>query len=81
MNERLEDAKKAMMTIAANRTLTDGFLSTTMCLVESTLNSIPLISVRDDPENLDDSTQNNFLPVRTATSSKLDAERIQICEE
>ena len=69
--------KKAMMAIVGNRTLTDDVLTTTMCLVEQILNSRPLTSVSDDPEDLEASTPNHFLLGRAspATSFIPDAQR------
>ena len=46
--------------IVENRSLTDEVLSTTMCLVEQTLNSRPLTAVSDDPEDLTALTPNHF---------------------
>ena len=45
--------KKAMMAIVGNRTLKDDVLSRTMCVGEQILNSRPLTSVSDDPEDLE----------------------------
>ena len=50
-----------MMALVGNRTLTDDVLSTTMCLVEQILNSRPLTSVSDDPEDLEALTPNHLL--------------------
>ena len=57
----VRSCKKAMMAIVGNRTLTDDVLFTTMCLVEQILNSRPLTSVSDDPEDLEALTPNHFL--------------------
>ena len=45
-----------------NRTLTDDVLSTTMGLVKHMVNSRPLTSVSDDPEDFEALTPNHFLP-------------------
>ena len=50
-----------MIAILGNRNLTDEVLSTTMCLVEQTLNARPLTAVSDDPEGLTKLTPNHFL--------------------
>ena len=50
--ERLvQRCKKVMIAILDNINLTDEVLSTTMCLVEQTLNARPLAAVSDDPED------------------------------
>ena len=50
-----------MIAILDNRSFTDKVLSTTMCLVEQTLNARPLTAVSDDPEVLTALTPNHFL--------------------
>ena len=60
--ERLvQSCKKVMIAILDNRSLTEEALSTTMCLVEQTLNARPLTAVSDDPEDLTALTPNHFL--------------------
>ena len=60
--ERLvQSCKKVMIEILDNRSLTGEVLSTTMCLVEQTLNARPLTAVSDDPEDLTALTPNHFL--------------------
>ena len=60
--ERLvQSCKKVMIAILDNRRLTDEVFSTTMCLVEQTLNARPLTAVSDDPEDLTALTPNHFL--------------------
>ena len=60
--ERLvQSCKKFMIAILDNRSLTDKVLSTTMCLVEQTLNARPLTAVSDDPEDLTALIINHFL--------------------
>ena len=49
-----------MIAILDNRSLTDEVLSTTMCLVEQTLNARPLTAISEDPEDLTSLTSNHF---------------------
>ena len=59
--ERLvQSSKKVMIATLDNRSLTEEVLSTTMCLVEQTLNARPLTAVSDDPEDLTALTPNPF---------------------
>ena len=58
-----------MIAILDNRSLTDEVLSTTMCLVEQTLNASPLTAVSDDPEDLTALTPNHFLLGRENASA------------
>ena len=58
-----------MVAILDNRGLTDEVLSTTMCLVEQTLNARPLTAVSDDPEDLTALTPNHFLLGRESASA------------
>ena len=57
----VRSCKETMLAVVGNRTLTDDVLSTNMCLVEQMLNSKPLTSVNDDPEDLEALTPNHFL--------------------
>ena len=50
-----------MMAILGNRSLTDEPLTTTMCLVEQTLNARPITPAGDDPADLEALTPNHFL--------------------
>ena len=50
-------------------TITDEVLSTTMCLVEQTLNARPLTALSDDPEDLTALTPNHFLLGRENASA------------
>ena len=68
--ERLvQSCKKVMIAILDNRSLTDEVLSTTMCVVEQTLNARPLTAVSDDPEDLTALTPNHFLLGRENASA------------
>ena len=70
--ERLvQNCKKVMIAILHNRSFTDKVLSTTMCLVEQTLNARPLTAVSDDPEDLTALTANHFLLGRENASAPL----------
>ena len=60
---------KTTISIVINRTLTDGVLSTTMCLVEQILNSRPLSIVSDDPEDMEALTPNDFLLERASPAT------------
>ena len=59
--ERLVQSFKVMIAILDNRSLTDEVLSTTMCLVEQTLNARPMTALSDDPEDLTALTPNHLL--------------------
>ena len=60
--ERLvQSCKKVMISTLDNRSLTDEVLSTTMCLVEQTLNARLLTAVSDHPEVLTALRPNPFL--------------------
>ena len=70
--ERLvRSCKKAMFAILGNRRLTLPVLTTTMCLVEQTLNARPLTPVNDDPEDLEALTPNHFLLGRPVVAEPL----------
>ena len=59
--ERLvRSCKKAMICILGNRSLTDESLTTTMCLVEQTLNARPITPASDDPDDLEALTNKPF---------------------
>ena len=82
--ERLvRSCKKSMIAILGSRRLTLPVLTTTMCLVEQTLNSRPLTPVSDDPEDLEALTPNHFLLGRPAISEPLfpDASRYVNCRK
>ena len=53
--------KKAMYAVLGNRSLTEDVLSSTMCLVEQTLNARPLTPVSSDATDLEAITPNHFL--------------------
>ena len=57
----VQSCKNVMIAILDNRSITEKVLSTTMCLVEQTLNARPLTPVSDDPEDLTALTPNHFL--------------------
>ena len=62
MWERMvQSCKKVMVANLDNRSLTDEVPSTTMLLVEQTLNARPPTAVSDDPEDLSAVTPNHFL--------------------
>ena len=68
--ERLvQICKKVMIAILDNRSLTNEALSTTMSLVEQTLNARPLTAVIDDPEDLTALMPNDFLLERKIAST------------
>ena len=73
----VRSCRKAKMAIVGNRTLTDDVLSTTMCLVEQILNSRPLTSASDDPEDLEALTPNHILLGRASPATPFipDAQR------
>ena len=60
--ERLvRSCKKAMYAVLGNRSITEDVLSTTLCLVEQTLNARPLTAVSSDVNDLEFITPNHFL--------------------
>ena len=60
--ERLvRSCKKAMYAVLGNGSVTEDVLSTTMCLVEQTLNARPLTPVSSDATGLEAITPNHFL--------------------
>ena len=60
--ERLvRSCKKAMCAVLGNRSITEDVLSTTLCLVEQTLNARPLTAVSSDVNDLEFITPNHFL--------------------
>ena len=60
--ERLvRSCKKAMYAVLGSRTVTEDVLSTTMCIVEQTLNAKPLTPVSSDKNYLVALTPNHFL--------------------
>ena len=82
--ERLvRSCKKASFAILGNRRLTLPVLTTTMCLVEQTLNARPLTPVSDDPEDLETLTPNHFLLGRPVLAEALmhDAVRYVDCRK
>ena len=68
--ERLvRSCKKVVIKIVDNPSLTYKVLSSTMCLVEQTLNARPLTAVSDDPEDMTAITSNHFLLGRQNASA------------
>ena len=60
--ERLvRSCKKAMYAVLGNRSVTEDVFSTTMCIVEQTLNARPLTPVSSDVNDLEALTPNHFL--------------------
>ena len=60
--ERLiRSCKKTMYVVLGNRSVTEDVLSTTMCIVEQTLNARPLTPVSSDVDDLEALTPNHFL--------------------
>ena len=60
--ERLvRSCRKAMYAVLGNRSVTEDVLSTTMCIVEQTMNARPLTSVSSDANDLEALTPNQFL--------------------
>ena len=57
----VRSCKKAMYAVLGNRSITEDVLSTTMCLVEQTLNARTLTPVSSDVNNLESFTPNHFL--------------------
>ena len=57
----VRSVKRTFYAVLGNRRLTDEVLQTTFCLVEMTLNNRPLISVSNDPSEMDAITPNHFL--------------------
>ena len=53
--------KKAMYVVLGSRSATEDVLSTTMCIVEQTLNARPLKHVSSDATDLEAITPNHFL--------------------
>ena len=60
--ERLvRSCKKAMYVVLGNRSVTEDVLSTTMCIVEQTLNARPLTPVSSNVNDLEALLPNHFL--------------------
>ena len=60
--ERLvRNCKKAMYAVLGNQSVTEDVLSTTMCLVEQTLNARPLTPVSSDVNDFESITPNHLL--------------------
>ena len=63
----VQSCTKVMIAILDNRSLTSEELSTSICLVEQTLNARPLTEISDDPEDLTALTPKHFLLGREKT--------------
>ena len=57
----VRSCKKAMHAVLGKRSVTEEVLSTTMCVVEQTLNARPLTPVSSDVNDLEALTLNHFL--------------------
>ena len=57
----VRNCKKAMYAVLGNRSITEDVLSSTMCLVEQTLNAKQLTPVSSDVKDLEAITPNHFL--------------------
>ena len=57
----VRSCKKAMYAVLGNRSVTEDVLSTTMCIVEQTLNARPLTPVSSDVNDIEALTPNHFL--------------------
>ena len=57
----VRSCNKAMYAVLGNRSVTEDVLSTTMCIVELTLNARPLTTVSSDVDDLEALTPNHFL--------------------
>ena len=57
----MRTCKKAMYAVLGNRSVTADVLSTSMCIVEQTLNARPLTPVSSDVNDLEALTPNHFL--------------------
>ena len=57
----MRSCKKAMYAVLGNTLVTENALSTTMCIVEQTLNARPLTPVSSDVNDLEALTPNPFL--------------------
>ena len=67
----VRSCKKAMSSIFGTSSLTLPVLTTTVCLVEQTLNARPLTPVIDDPFDLEALTPNHFFGPRVITQPLL----------
>ena len=57
----VRSVKRTFYAVLGNRRLTDEVLSTTLCLVEQTLNNRPITPVSDNHDDLEALTPNHFL--------------------
>ena len=69
LNELLRATRRTkQLEFIRNRRLTDEFLTTTLCLVEQSLNARPLVPASADATDLDVLTPNHFLLGTTGSS-------------
>ena len=67
----VRSTKKTWIATLENRRLILPVLTTTMCLIEHTLNGRRLILLSDDPEDLEALTPNRFLSARSVVAEPL----------
>ena len=62
---QIKSVRKQLNAICQEQLLTDESLITLMCKVEAIINSRPLTTVSNDPDNLEPLTPNHFLLMKT----------------
>ena len=69
VRERLvKSCKRTMVAVLVERSMSDEVLTTTMCLVEQTLNARPLTAASNNPKDLEALTPNHFLLGRSSVA-------------